>query len=190
MVCFSINPVVSGIFQVLSIFSFFYIISCILFLIGQYKDIMANFEKYQCNPFIILTADFYGKDPKKLQEKCNFKIYENAHKMQLPSYLDVVGSVSENVRSAGNILSNFDGILDSVQNVFRSGFLKILNQVENTTSAAQYLIIKMETLLQRLSASLIIIMYTLSASMQGIIAVRRDKTLLKAVDTILKFPGF
>jgi hypothetical protein len=48
----------------------------------------------------------------------------------------------------------------------------------------------MEVLLQRLSATLVVVMYTLNASLQGVLAVKRDPTLLKAVDTLINFPSF
>ena len=190
MVCLSIPPVLFGLIQICFIFGFFFILTVIFFVTGKRREILDNFEQYQCNPFIILTAETFGKNSQELQEKCNFQTYEAANKKQLPSFINVVGSVSESVSSAGNIMSSMDYVLDSVQDVFQSGFSKILSQVSNTSSAAQYLIIKMETLLQRLAASLVIIMYTLNASMQGVVAIRRDKTLLKAVDTVINFPSF
>lgn len=190
MTCVTISPFILACLQIVLIFMFFLIFASGFFLIGKRREIMDNFEKYQCNPFIILTADLYGKDSEELQEKCNFQTYEEANKKQLPGFINVVGSVSESVTSAGNIMSSMDYVLDSVQDVFQSGFSKILSQVSNTSSAAQYLIIKMETLLQRLAAALVIIMYTLNASMQGVLAIRRDKTLLKAVDTVINFPSF
>jgi len=190
MTCITISPVVIAIVQIILIFLLFFTLAGGLFLIGKRREIMDNFEKYQCNPFIILTAEVYGKDSEELQEKCNFQTYEAANKKQLPGFINVVGSVSESVESAGNIMSSMDYVLDSVQDIFQSGFSKILSQVSNTSSAAQYLIIKMETLLQRLAAALVIIMYTLNASMQGVLAIRRDKTLLNAVDTVMKFPSF
>jgi len=123
-------------------------------------------------------------------DNCMYTTFKKSHATNIPPFLDLIGSVSSSLSSMGDVMTEMDGVLDGVQTMFADGFKKILSQIGNTASVVQYLIVKIEIILQRLAATLIVIMYTLSASLQGILAIKRDKELLNAIDTIINFPAF
>jgi hypothetical protein len=190
MVCLTIPEAIVGFMKILFIVFLFFIITIILVVRSQKQRIVDNWDKYKCNPLIIPFADTFGHDPNESMDECLQHKYKKSYAKQLPPFLNVVGVVSGALSAAGDMMSEMDFVLDNVQDMFFDGFSKILGQIGNTASVIQYLIIKMEVLLNRLAATLIIILYTLNASLQGILAIRRDNSLLNAVDTVVKFPSF
>ena len=184
------HPSAAGLAKLAVIVLIFLALAIVSFMLNTRRFIMDNWAKYQCNPLIIPFAEFFGRDSMQTNEECMLKTYTSAHASSLPPFLDIMDSMSGTMSSAGEMMTEMDYVLGGVQNMFSDGFGKVLSQIGNTTAVAQYLITKMEVLLQRLSATLIVVMYTLNASLQGVLAVRRDKSLLNAVDTLLKFPSF
>lgn len=179
-----------GAVKLVFLVSGFFLLSLILFLLGNRKVVMDNWDTYKCSPMVIPFAEYFGHSSSETMNACMFTTFKASHHASLPPFLNILGDVSASLSSAGDMMSAMDNILGGVQSIFTTGFSKILRQIGNTTSVAQYLIIKMEVLLQRLSAMLIVVMYSLNASLQGVVAIRRDKDLLRAVDTLLSFPSF
>jgi len=190
MVCITIPNNVVAFLQVLGILIFFSIITAVITVVGFREQIANHWEKYRCNPIFAVFADFFGHSPKESLDKCMFNIFKKSHSTSISPFIDLMASVSKSLGSAGDMMTQMDGVLDGVTNMFSKGFSDILNQIGNTASVIQYLIIKMEIILQRLAATLVVMMYTLSSSLQGVLAIKRDPVLLKAVDTLIKFPSF
>jgi hypothetical protein len=190
MVCITIPGGVFAFFEIIGILLFFVIITFMVTIVGFREQISTNWEKYRCNPLFIPFAEFFGHNSTDSLSKCMFSSYKSSVASTMPPFLDLLGDISSSLTASGDMMTEMDSVLGGVQNMFTTGFTKILSQIGNTASVVQYLIVKMEVLLQRLSATLVVVMYTLNASLQGVLAVKRDPTLLRAVDTLINFPSF
>ena len=190
MVCITIPGAVIAFLEILGIIIFFALITFVITIVGFRQQIATNWEKYRCNPLFIPFAELFGHSSTESMSKCMFSTYKSSVASTMPPFLDLLGNISSSLTASGDMMTEMDSVLGGVQNMFTTGFTKILSQIGNTASVVQYLIVKMEVLLQRLSATLVVVMYTLNASLQGVLAVKRDPTLLRAVDTLINFPSF
>jgi hypothetical protein len=190
MVCITIPEGVIAFLEIFGIIFFFAFITFIVTIVGFREQISTNWEKYRCNPLFIPFAELFGHSSTESFKKCMFSTYKSSFAFTMPSILNLLGDISFSLTASGDMMTEMDSVLTGIQNMFTTGFTKILSQIGNTSSVVQYLIVKMEVLLQRLSATLVVVMYTLNASLQGVLAVKRDPTLLKAVDTLINFPSF
>jgi len=189
-VCIPLPIEIFALIKLVALLFFFFVITMIVVVIGFRDQVSSNWEQYQCHPMYMPFADFFGHSSDETAEKCSYETYKKSHAESISPFLDVVSSASTTMSSAGDMMTQMDGVLDGVQNMFSSSFSSILSQIGNTTAVIQYMIIKLEVILQRISATFLVVMYTLSASLQGILAIKNDETLLHAIDTIIKFPGF
>lgn len=183
-------PIVSGLFKVVAILTVFGIVSMIIFAISGRQYVMEHWDQYMCNPLIVPMAEFFGRNSIQMQEKCQTKNFRKAHALSLPPFLNIMGTMSFSLKESGNMMSQMDYMLEGVQNVFANSFTYLMKQVSSVIATVEYLVVKMETLLQRLGAALVVVMFTLNASLQGILAIRRDRDLQKSIDTIISFPSF
>ena len=190
MVCVTIPNEVIAFLKIIGILLIFVALTAMITFAGFKDQIANNWEKYRCNPLFIPFSEYFGHSADESMEKCMFKTFKRSHGSSMPPFLDLIGNIAASLSFAGDMMTAMDNVLEGVQNMFATGFKKILSQIGNTASVVQYLIVKIEVILQRLAATLVVVMYTLSASLQGVLAIKRDPTLLKAVDTIIKFPSF
>ena len=78
----------------------------------------------------------------------------------------------------------------NVAGSFGDGLSKLMGQFANGGSTIQYLMIKIETLLQRLVATIAVIMYSMTSLLQGVLAIQQDEGLFNMVDTLLNANPF
>jgi hypothetical protein len=150
---------------------------------------MDDWEKYRCNPLIIPLAGAFGHEPLTTMNECMFMNYSAASPSLFGPLVNVMGSFSDTLSSAGGMMGDMDFVLGGVENMFGSGFSNILSQIGNTASVVQYFITKIEVIFQRVAASLVAIVYSLSSLLQGMVAIKSDKAVMNAVDAIINFPS-
>lgn len=183
-------PILSGLFKVTALLTVFGLVSFFIFTFAGRKYVMEHWDNYMCNPMIVPVAEFFGHNSTQMQEKCQTKNFRKAHAQSLPPFLNIMGTMSNSLKESGNMMSQMDFMLEGVQNIFADSFTNLMKQVSSVTATVEYLVVKMETLLQRLGAALVVVMFTLNTSLQGILAIRRDRDLQKSIDTIISFPSF
>ena len=189
MACIFIPTEVVGAIKVLLI-GFFFI--CIWFIVSFYfcrQYIMDNWSKYKCNPLILPFATMFGYDPTKtLQECLGMQNFAMASSMMMPM-TNVFSSITDGLNNASGLIGDLDFVSTNITSLFGNGFSKILGQLGNIGSAVQYLIIKIQTVLQRLIATVAVIMFSMSSLLQGLLAIKRDTGLQRLIDKVLAFPN-
>ena len=85
-----------------------------------------------------------------------------ASSMMMPM-TNVFGSITDGLNNASGLIGDLDFVSSNVTSLFGNGFSKILGQLGNIGSAIQYLIIKIQTVLQRLIATVAVIMFSMSS---------------------------
>lgn len=190
MACIYIPTPVVGLIKVILIGFMF---SCVSFMVTFFfakQTIIDNWGKYKCNPLIIPFANIFGHDPGETLTECMSKQAFAVSALVGNPLTNTFKSMSGALSGAQGMVTELDFVSGGMTNMFTSSFGKILNSIGNIGSAIQYLIIKIETLLQRIIAVVTVIMYTMSSLLQGVLALKRDDNLLDTVDTILSFPSF
>jgi hypothetical protein len=189
MACIFIPTEVVGAIKIILIGLFF---SSVCFIVTFYfcrQYIMDNWSKYKCNPLILPCATMFGQDPgKTLQECLGMQNFAMASSMMMPM-TGVLGSITGALDNASGLIGDLDFVSTSTTSLFGNGFSKILGQLGNIGSAIQYLIIKIQTVLQRLIATVAVIMFSMSSLLQGLLAIKRDTGLQRLIDKVLAFPS-
>jgi len=189
MACIYVPTPVVGVIKVILIGMLFSIISFVVTFFFARQVIIDDWGKYKCNPLIIPFAGMFGHDPGSTLNECMSRNALAVTSLVSNPFSNTFKSYSKTLSSAADMIGEVDFLSGSMTNMFTSSFGKIMGQLGNVGSAIQYLIIKIETLLQRIVAVVTVIMYTMSSLLQGILSLQRDDGLLDTIDTILKFPN-
>lgn len=190
MACIYIPTPVVGLIKVLLIGTMFSIISFIITFFFARQIIIDDWAKYKCNPLIIPFAGLFGHDAASTLTECMSRQAFATTSLISNPFSNIFKSMSGAMTSAVDMVTDMDFLSGGMTNMFSSSFGNILSRIGNVGSAIQYLIIKIETLLQRIVAVVTVIMYTMSSLLQGVLAIKRDEGLLDTIDTILSFPSF
>ena len=190
MACIFIPTVVVGTIKVILIGFFF---ACICFFVTFYfsrQYIIDNWDEYKCNPLIIPSAGLFGHDAATTLRECLMMQHLALASVTMSPMTNIFSSFSSALTDAGSLVGDLDFVSSNMTGTFGSGFSKIMDQLGDVGSTIQYLIIKIETILQRLVAAIAVIMYSLSSLLQGVLAIKRDTELLNLIQKITKFPAF
>lgn len=190
MYCVKIPIWFVGLFKIVLIFTLFILVTTLITIVYARQIIMDDWDTYRCNPLVIPLAGLFGHDSSETMSQCMFMNFKATSNVMMNPFVNTFNVFSGTLGSASEAMKDMNFVLGSVRNTFASGFSGILGRIGNLSSAAQYLMVKMETLLQRLTAILVVAMYSLYSILQGLRVIKNDRSLLNAIDTILKFPGF
>jgi len=184
MACIYIPTPALGFIKILLIWFFFSCMCGIITFKLSRQYIIDNWSEYKCNPLVTPFASAFGKDSQETMHECSSVHFTAlSSNMQTP-FMGVFQSMSSALENAGSMISDMSFASGNVAGSFSGGFSNILGQLGNIGSTVQYLIIKIETLLQRLVATVAVIMYSMSSILQGILAVKQDDNLLKMIDKL------
>jgi hypothetical protein len=184
MACVYIPTPVLGFIKVILIWFLFSCACAVITFSLSRQYIIDNWAEYKCNPIITPFAPAFGKDSAQTSKEClsmNFTALSSD--MHTP-FLGVFGAFTDALQNAGGMIGDMSFVSGNVAGSFGSGFSQILSQLGNVGSTVQFLMIKIETLLQRLVATVATIMYAMSSLLQGILAVQQDQGLLEMIDKL------
>jgi hypothetical protein len=185
MACVYIPTPVLGIIKVLLIWFFFTCMCAVVTFSLSRQYIIDNWSEYKCNPLVTPFAAAFGKDSQKTTHECmSGQFTAMSHHMHSP-FMNVFESMSKALENAGSMIGDMSFVSGNVAGSFGGGFSKVLGQLGNVGATVQFLIIKIETLLQRLVATVAVIMYSMSSILQGVLAVQEDEGLHKMIDKLL-----
>ena len=184
MACVFIPTPVLGFIKVVLIW-FFFTCACALITFNLSRQfIIDNWSEYKCNPIITPFAPAFGKDSAQTSKEClSLDFTAMASDMQTP-FLGVFDSMSAALANAGDMIGEMSFVSGNMAGSFGTGFSQILSQLGNVGSTVQFLMIKIETLLQRLVATIATIMYAMASLLQGILAIQQDQGLLDMIDKL------
>ena len=132
----------------------------------------------------------FGHDPGTTLQECLAGQAFAASAIAVSPITNTFKTFSSALGSTRDMIGNLSMVSGGMTGMFTNSFGKIMSQMGNIGSSVQFLVIKLETLLQRLVAIITVIMYTMATMMQGVLAIKRDGKILDAVDTVLSFPAF
>jgi hypothetical protein len=151
--------------------------------------VINNWEKYRCNPLIIPFASYFGHDSEDTMQQCLHKNFKSSSPHLFNPFLNTLNSMASTFESAGFVMGNLNTMVDGVSNMFQNSFSSILDRLNDVGSATQYLMIKLKTILERLAATVLLIIYSLYTVLQGLLAIKKDRALINAVDRLTSKQG-
>jgi hypothetical protein len=187
MACIYIPTPAIGCIKVMLIGLFFACVTFIVTFFFSRQYIMDNWDQYRCNPLVIPFAATFGHDSSKtLQECLTGNFVAMAPEIHAP-FFNVFGGLSGGMLNLSNIMSDIHLTTGFHMDSFNFGLSNILDKLGDFGGAMHYLVIKLETLLQRLVATIAVIMYSMSMLLQGITSTRLDKDLQKMISKIIGY---
>ena len=187
MACVYIPDRLLGFIKILIIKLFFICILSVVILVFSRQIIIDNWSEYQCNPLIIPFASVFGHDSAETMQTCSHMTF----KAQSFNFSDPITNLfdahMEGLGSIGGMLSDLSSTSSSLFSVFSKGLTSFMSQMQNVATTIQYLIIKIQTLLQRLVATLLVMVYSMNSLVQGVIGIQQDATFRGTANFITGF---
>ena len=187
MACVYIPDRLLGFIKILIIYFFFTCIVSVVVLVFSRQIIIDNWGKYKCNPLITPFAEVFGHDSQETMDECSKEVFKMQSMSLTGPMTGLFGSLTGAMGSMGSIMGDLTMSSSSLASVFGNGISSFMSQMANVGSTVQYLIIKIQTLLQRLMATVLVIVYTMNGLVQGILGVQKDETFRGIVDFLTTF---
>ncbi len=153
-----------SIFKIILIILIYCIICGIIVSVCYKQHIIDNWGEYQCQPYIMPIAAFFGKDTVKNFTGCLFSKSSSNFNIFMQPLFNITNLMS-------GVLGDFTGSLNSLRqmgNQIRSLFggigTSIMNRISDTASTLQFLFVKMTAMIQRLFGVFTVLIYTMITS--------------------------
>jgi hypothetical protein len=188
MYCIKIPTWLFGLIKIALITLVFSAITSVITIFYARQIIMDSWDEYRCNPMVIPFAGMFGHDSSETMTQCMFMNFKASSKYHMLPYVNTTNVVTDAIGKVAGGMYSLSSLTNSVQTAFGNSFKDIVGKIGNFNAVLYYLLVKMETILQRLVAIVVVAMYTLFSMLQGLKAIGNDKSLKNTVDTILNFP--
>jgi len=173
-----------GLSKVSLIVFFFIVITSVIALVFSRQIVMNNWSTYRCNPLIIPFAGYFGHSAEESMNEClHMNMQVNSPSLFGP-VMQTLDSMTSTFESAGTSMMGLNTMLGGVSSMFTSSFSNILGQLNDVGSATQYLMVKMKTIFERIAATVLLLIYSLYSILQGLLAIKNDTALEKAVEKL------
>ncbi len=172
-----------GYLLVLTVISFF------VLLIGMRRQIVKHWDKYRCNPLILPFAGLFGYDPSITFTECLSKNVSEATGPVVKPYDDLFSVMKSTANNMSGSLEDVRGIMSDLTENVTSGFDNVMQKMGNMGTTAQFLMMKVQAMIQKLLALYVTLLYFAWSMMKGLEAMIKDPTLVgsgKALDKAVK----
>lgn len=187
MACVYIPDALLGILKLVIIMFFFGCITMTIVLICSRQTVMDNWDEYKCNPLVTPFASFFGKDSTQTMRECSSMVFEGQSINMMGPMVGIFGNIAGALGSLGGIMMDLNFASSSMAGIFGTGLSDLLSKLGNAGSAIQYLILKLQTLLQRLVATVLVMLYSMASLFQGVVGISNDPAFLGMIDAVTGF---
>lgn len=187
MACVYIPDRLLGFIKILIIKLFFSCILSIVVLVFSRQIIIDNWNEYKCNPLITPFAGMFGHDSTTTLEECSHMTFKSQTFSLTGPMTSIFDAHMSGLSSLGSMLSDLNSTSSGLFSVFTKGITSFMSQMSNVATTIQYLIIKIQTLLQRLVATMLVMVYSMNALVQGIIGIQQDSTFRDTANFLTSF---
>ena len=159
----------------------------VIVLFFSRQIIMDDWQTYKCNPLITMSAEMFGHDSAKTSESCSQKVFKEQSLGMIDFTSKLAGSQITGLDALSGVMNDLTTMSKSLASQFTSSVNNTMSKMSNVASTMQYLIIKFQTIWQRLAATMLVITYSMNSMVQGIIGIQHDPTFRKSGDAIVSF---
>tara|TARA_Y100000389_G_scaffold195238_1_gene226363 strand:- start:7631 stop:8323 length:693 start_codon:yes stop_codon:yes gene_type:complete len=150
------------------------------------KIIIRDWSYYKCNSIITTFAGVFGKDANKTRKECFRKKVEESSGEVLDPYDDVINVQKQNSKEMTKSISSMRSVLNSFKENFMKSIQNVLDKFKNIGSSMQYLMMKIQSIFQKILALYITLLYFAWSLLKGLEAIIRDPKVLKSQALIEK----
>ena len=163
MACVYVIKPVFGFAKVLLVIFFFMSVNGVIAMYNMRREIIDNWDQYKCNPMVTPLAEFYGHSSVDTRKECLEYSYTASSGFVFSPLTSLftkfsMGFVDLLSMADGIKMVNFD-----MMSLFTGGYLKLLRFMQNASSTMQYLVYKIQTLMQRMIAVIFVLLNTTQA---------------------------
>ena len=148
MACVYIPTPALGFVKIVLIWFFFSCMCAVVTFSLSRQYIIDNWGEYKCNPLITPFAAAFGKNSTETMHDCLTGRYTALSAGMHQPLLGIMGSLGNAIGNAGGMVGDMSFVSGNVAGSFGDGLSKLMGQFANGGSTIQYLMIKIETLLQ------------------------------------------
>jgi len=159
-------------------------ITFVVLLLGMRRTVIKNWDKYRCSPLILPFAGFFGYDPSDTFSQCISKNVSDATGPVVKPYEDLFSVMKSTNGNMSSSLQDIRGVMSSLKENVTDSFNNVMTKMGNMGSTAQFLMMKIQAMIQKLLALYVTLLYFAWSMMKGLEAMIKDPVLIGAQGTI------
>lgn len=185
MACVYVPDALLGVLKLVIIAFFFSSVTMTIVLVCSRQDVIDNWADYKCNPLITPFAGFFGKDSGETMKECSQMVFQGQSVNMMGPMVGIFGNLTGALGNLGGMMVDLNMGSSAMANIFGTGLSDLMRKIGDAGSAIQYLIIKINTLLQRLVAVVLVMVYSMNSLLRGVLGISGDGALNAVGDFLL-----
>lgn len=147
--------------------------------------IVDNWELYKCYPLVTMSAEMFGKNSADTMAECQNRTYQCASPKMVKPVVKVFEEMSNTFGGLDFMIGDLDQLGMSGTNLISEKFKLVLSKLKLGSSAIDFIIVKIEAVFKRILSSMVVMLYSAFAMVQGIKVTAHDSDLLSIVDYLM-----
>lgn len=166
-----------------------FLITAVTILIGLRTVIKDNWEQYRCNPLILPFAWLFGHDATQAFTECLSKNVNEAAEPAVKPYDDLFGILKLTAGNMGESLNDIKSVVANMRDGLVDGVSGMMTKLGNMGAVAQFMMMKIQALFQKLLALYVTLLYFAWSLLKGLEAMIKDPALVESQAVLDKTIG-
>merc|ERR1711871_289981 len=141
MVCVYVPDLMLGTTKIIGYTILLILLTIFTVVVGMRRQIIENWDKYKCNPMIMVFAGFYGYDPQKTFQECLKKNVNETTGPVVKPYGDLFDVLSSTAGNMTDSLGDMRGVMETMPENVMKGIEGVLNKFFNLGATAKFMMI-------------------------------------------------
>jgi hypothetical protein len=159
-------------------------ITFFVLLLGMRRTVIKHWDKYRCSPLILPFAEFFGYDSSDTLSQCISKNVSDATGPVVKPYEDLFSVMKSTNMDMSSSLEDIRGVMKALKENVTDSFNNVMTKMGNMGSTAQFLMMKIQAMVQKLLALYVTLLYFAWSMMKGLEAMIKDPVLIGAQGTL------
>ena len=173
---FVIKPFL-GLAKVLLIVFFFMSVYAMVAMYNMRRIIMDNWDEYKCNPLVTPFSELFGRSSVETRNQCVEFSYMSNSQFMINPLTNVFSKISLGFGDILAITNDVNFMTVGIKKEFSAGYLNLLRYLQNVASTMQYLVYKIQTMMQRMVAVIYVLLNVTQELLTGMESATSDPTM-------------
>ena len=178
---FVIKPFL-GLAKVLLIVFFFMSVYAMVAIYNMRRIIMDNWDEYKCNPLVTPFSELFGRSSVETRNQCVEFSYMSNSQFMINPLTNVFSKISLGFGDILAITDDVNFMTVGIKKEFSAGYLNLLRYLQNVASTMQYLVYKIQTMMQRMVAVIYVLLNVTQELLTGMESATSDSTMDRLAD--------
>lgn len=166
------------------------ILTFLTILLGMRVSIRNNWDLYRCNPLILPFAGLFGYDPSQTFTECLSTNVKEASEPVVKPYDDLFSVLQSTAGNMSNSLGDIRGAMANMKDDFVNGISSVLTKMGNVGATAQFMMLKIQAIFEKLLALYVTLLYFAWSMMKGLESMLKDPILGESQQVMEQAVGF